>query len=95
MLINYKFSYPLYVQRMQARHYSNRQGAAKIHAVLPLNFFMSETCLRRLHTWLRNSSATEKLSDLTIIAMHTIIPVPRDEICGRFISLAFDGFFRY
>ena len=45
----------------------------KILAVLPIGSTEAErsfSCLRRLHTWLRSTMTTDRLSDLSVIAMY-------------------------
>ena len=63
----------------------------KILAVLPVASTEAERsflCLRRLHTWLRNTMKTDRLSDLAVIAMHGYtIPITCEQICKRFIAV--------
>ena len=64
----------------------------KILAVLPIGSTKAErsfSCLRRLHTWLRSTVTTDRLSDLSVIAMHgnTMIALETDRICQAFMEL--------
>ena len=53
--------------------FPNIRELLKILAVLPIGSTEAErsfSCLRRLHNWLRSTMTTDRLSDLSIIAMH-------------------------
>ena len=53
--------------------FPNKRELLKILAVLPIGSTeaaRSFSCLRRLHTWLRSRMTTDRLSDLSVIAMH-------------------------
>ena len=69
--------------------FPNVRELLKILAVLPVGSTEAErsfSCLRRLHTWLRNTMKTDQLSDLAVIAMHGYtIPITYEQICKRFI----------
>lgn len=76
-----------------ALFYPNVRELLTILAVLPIGSTEAErsfSCLRRIHTWLRNRLTTENLSDLqlAVIAMHGHnVPVTRDQIFKRFLEL--------
>ena len=64
----------------------------KILAVLPIGSTEAErsfSCLRRLHTWLRSTMTTDRLSDLSVITMHgnTMVALETDSICRAFMKL--------
>ncbi|XP_044170058.1 52 kDa repressor of the inhibitor of the protein kinase-like [Acropora millepora] len=64
----------------------------KILAVLPIGSTQAErsfSCLCRLHTWLRSTMTTDRLSDLSVIAMHsnTMVALEKDRICRAFMEL--------
>ena len=64
----------------------------KILAVIPIGSTQAErsfSCLRRLHTWLRSTMTTDRLSDLSVIAMHsnTMVALEKDRICRAFMEL--------
>ena len=40
-------------------------------------------CIRRILTWLQKTMATERLSDLAVIAMYG----DRNVVCGKFVAL--------
>ena len=69
--------------------FPNVRELLKILAVLPVGSTEAErsfSCLRRLHTWLRNTMKTDRLSDLAVIAMHGYtIPITYEQIYKRFI----------
>ncbi|KAG1657396.1 repressor of the inhibitor of the protein kinase [Nymphon striatum] len=70
--------------------FPNVRELLSILAVLPLGSCeaeMSFSCVRRIHSWLRSSMSTDRLSDLCVIAMHGNIPVSTEEIVNRFITL--------
>ena len=53
--------------------FPNIRELLKILAALPIGSTEAErsfSCLRRLHTWLRWTMTTDRLSDLSVIAMH-------------------------
>lgn len=63
----------------------------KILAVLPVGGTEAErsfSCLRRLHTWLRSTMTTERISDLAVIAMHgKAVRLETEQICCAFMEL--------
>ncbi|KAG1651011.1 repressor of the inhibitor of the protein kinase [Nymphon striatum] len=70
--------------------FPNVRELLSILAVLPLGSCEAErsfSCVRRIHSWLRSSMSTDRLSDLCVIAMHGNIPVSTEEIVNRFITL--------
>ncbi|KAG1666870.1 repressor of the inhibitor of the protein kinase [Nymphon striatum] len=70
--------------------FPNVRELLSILAVLPLGSCEAErsfSCVRRIHSWLRSSMSTDRLSDLCVIAMHSNIPVSTEEIVNRFITL--------
>ncbi|KAG1657405.1 DNA topoisomerase 3-alpha [Nymphon striatum] len=67
--------------------FPNVRELLSILAVLPLGSCeaeMSFSCVRRIHSWLRSSMSTDRLSDLCVIAMHGNIPVSTEEIAMCF-----------
>ena len=53
--------------------FPNIRELLKILAILPIGSTEAErsfSCLRRLHTWLRSTKTTDRLSDLSVVAMH-------------------------
>lgn len=52
---------------------------------------MSGCCyyVRRIHTWLRGTMTTERLSDLAVIAMHchSLVRINRDQVCDKYIAM--------
>ncbi|KAG0711383.1 repressor of the inhibitor of the protein kinase [Chionoecetes opilio] len=74
-----------------ATFFPNLRELLKILAVLPVGSVEAQrsfSCLRRIHNWLRNTMATEKLSDLAVIAMHGHeVPISRADICKRYMDL--------
>ena len=73
-----------------ATFFPNIRELLKILAVLPMGSTEAErsfSCVRRVHTWLRSTMSTERLSDLAVIAMHGhTIPINRENICKAFIE---------
>jgi hypothetical protein len=72
-----------------ATFFPNIRELLSILAVLPLGSCEAErsfSCVRRIHSWLRSTMSTERLSDLSVVAMHSNIPATTDEIVKRFIS---------
>ncbi|PFX17857.1 52 kDa repressor of the inhibitor of the protein kinase [Stylophora pistillata] len=72
--------------------FPNIRELLKIPAVLPNGSTEAErsfSCLRRLHTWLRSTMTTERLSDLSVIAMHgiTLVALETESICRAFMEL--------
>ena len=72
--------------------FPNIRELLKILAVLPIGSTEAErsfSCLRRLHTWLRSTMTTDRLSDLSVIAMHgnTMVALETDSICRAFMEL--------
>ena len=72
--------------------FPNIRELLKILALLPIGSTEAErsfSCLRRLHTWLRSTMTTDRLSDLSVIAMHgnTMVALETDRICRAFIEL--------
>ena len=72
--------------------FPNIRELLKILAVLPIGSTEAErsfSCLRRLHTWLRSTMTTDRLSDLSVIAMHgnTMVALETDSICREFMEL--------
>ena len=72
--------------------FPNVRELLKILAVLPIGSTEAErsfSCIRRIHTWLRSSMTTSRLSNLAVAAMHshTTIPINRNQICERFMAL--------
>ena len=70
----------------------NIRELLKIQAVLPIGSTEAErsfSCLRRLHTWLRSTMTTDRISDLSVIAMHgnTMVALETDRICRAFMEL--------
>ena len=66
--------------------FPNIRELLKILAVLPIGNTEAErsfSCLRRLHTLLRSTMSTDRLSDLSVIAMHgnTMVALETDSIC--------------
>ena len=56
-----------------ATFYPNVRELLQVLCVLPIGSVEAErsfSCVRRVHNWLRNSMSTERLGDLTVIAMH-------------------------
>uniref|UniRef100_UPI00358F763F 52 kDa repressor of the inhibitor of the protein kinase-like n=1 Tax=Myxine glutinosa TaxID=7769 RepID=UPI00358F763F len=74
-----------------ATFFPNLRELLKILAVLPVGSVEAErsfSCLRRIHNWLRNTMATEKLSDLAVIAMHGHeVPISKADICKGYMDL--------
>ena len=71
--------------------FPNVRELLKILAVLPIGSVEAErlfSCVGRIHTWLRSSLCTDKLSDLAVIAMqgHSV-PVSTSDICSEFMKL--------
>ena len=69
----------------------NIRKLLKILAVLPIGSTEAErsfSCLRRLHTWLRSTMTTDRLSDSSVIAMHgnMMVPLETDSICRAFME---------
>ena len=62
-----------------------------IHCVLPIGSVEAKrsfSCMRRIHTWLRSSLRTDKLSDLAVIAMHVHdVPISSSGICKAYMAL--------
>lgn len=73
-----------------ATFFPNLRELLEILSVLPLGSVEAErsfSCLRRIHNWLRNTLATEKLSDLAVIAMHGHeVPISKVDICKRYMD---------
>ena len=71
--------------------FPNVRELLKIHTVLPVGSTEAErsfSCLKCLHTWLRNTMKTDRLSDFAVIAMHGYtIPITCEQICKRFIAV--------
>ena len=72
--------------------FPNIRELLKILAVLPLGSTEAErsfSCLRKLHAWLRSTMTTNRLSDLSVIAMHgnTMVALGTDSICRAFMEL--------
>ena len=45
-------------------------------------------CIRRIHTWLRNTMTTERLSDLAVIAKHAkAVTIDRSVVSEKFVAL--------
>ena len=63
----------------------------KFLAVLPMGSMELErsfSCIRRIHTWLRNIMTIERLSDLAVIAMHAnAVTIDRSVVCEKFVAL--------
>ena len=61
----------------------------KILAVVPFGSKRSFSCLRRLHTWLRSTMTTDRLSDLSVFAMHgnTMVALETDRNGRAFTEL--------
>jgi len=80
----------LIASHADATFFPNVRELLKILVVLPIGSTEAErsfSCVRRIHTWLRSSMATERLSDLAVIAMHAFeIPVSREAICRRYVA---------
>ena len=70
--------------------FPNIRELLKILAVLPIGSTEAErsfSCVRRVHTWLRSTMTTQRLSDLAVIAMHGhVIPISREQVCEAFIK---------
>ena len=70
--------------------FPNTRELLKILAVLPIGSTEAErsfSCVRRIHTWLRSTMTTQRLSDLACIAMHNnFIHISRDAVCQRYIA---------
>ena len=48
----------------------------------------SLSCVRLVHTWLRSTMTTERLSDLACIAMHSsFVPISRDQVCEKYMAI--------
>ena len=62
-----------------------------ILAVLPMGSCEAErtfSCVRRLDTWLRSSMTVDRLSNLAVIAMHSIqFPLSTENVTRRFMSM--------
>ena len=73
------------------KFFPNVRELLKILAVLPVGSTEAErsfSCLRRLHTWLRNTMKTDRLSNFVVIAMYGYtIPITCEQICTRFIAV--------
>ena len=71
--------------------FPNVRELLKILAVLPVGSTEAErsfSWLRRLHTWLRITMKTYRLSDLAVIAIHGYtIPITCEQICKRLITV--------
>jgi hypothetical protein len=79
------------VQHADQIFFPNVRELLKILAVLPIGSVEAErsfSCLRRIHTWLRTTMTTARLSDLAVIAMHgNVVPLTTQEICQAFMKL--------
>ena len=50
----------------------------------------SFSSIRRIHTWLRNTMTIERLSDLTVIAMHAnTVTIDKRLVCDKFMAQHF------
>jgi hypothetical protein len=87
---------PVSVSTLLAVHadtifFPNVRELLKILAVLPIGSCEAErsfSCMRRLHTWLRSTMSTERMTDLAVIAMHGhTIRLDKIQICQRFMAL--------
>ena len=72
--------------------FPNIRELLKILAALPIGSTEAErsfSCLRRLHTWLRWTITTDRLSDLSVITMHgnRMVALETDSICRAFMEL--------
>jgi len=72
--------------------FPNVRELLKILAVLPIGSTEAERsffCLRRLHTWLRWTTTTHRLSDLSVIAMYgnTTVAMKTDNIYRTFMEV--------
>jgi hypothetical protein len=71
--------------------FPNIRELLKILAVLPMGSSEAErsfSCVRRIHTWLRSTMTTERLSDLALIAMHShFVFITREQVCERYIAM--------
>lgn len=71
--------------------FPNVRELLKILAVLPMGSTEVErsfSCIWRIHTWLRNTMTTERLSDLAVIAMHAnAVTIDRSVVCEKFVAL--------
>ena len=72
-------------------YFPNVRELLKILAVLPMgstDVERSFSCIRRIHTWLRNTMTTECLSDLAIIAIQAnAVTIDRSVVCEKFVAL--------
>lgn len=81
------------VSSLLAKHaddiFSNVRELLKILAILPMGSTKAEryfSCIRRVHTWLRNTMTTEPLSDLAVIGMHAnTVSIDRRLVCEKFV----------
>jgi len=74
-----------------ATFYPNVRELLQVHCVLPIGSIVAEksfSCVRRVHNWLRNAMSTERLGDLTVVAMHgNAVPVLTADICQMYMEL--------
>ena len=71
--------------------FPNVRENLKILAVLPMGSKDAErsfSCIRRIHTWLRNTMTTERLSGLAVIPMHAnAITIDSVVVCEKCVAL--------
>ena len=71
--------------------FPNVREPLKIIAVLPMRSTGTErsfSCIRKIHTWLRNTMTTERLSNLTIITVHAnVVTIDRSVVCEKIVAL--------
>ena len=83
----------LLTDRQHANNISfpNERELLKILTVLSMESTEAEKsfpCIRRIHTWLRNTMTTERLSDLAVIAKHAkAVTIDRSVVSEKFVAL--------
>ena len=83
---------PIIASHADGIFFPNIRELLKILAVLPTGSTEAErsfSCLCRLLTWLRLTMTKNRLSDLSIIAIHgnTMVALETDSICRAFMEL--------
>ena len=70
--------------------FPNVRELLKDLAILPMGSTEAErsfSCIRRIHTWLRNTMTTKRLSDLAVIGMHAnTVAIDRRLVCEKFVA---------